>query len=148
MSKSEIRGSCGRIGTESRTGKLSCPRYPTWTIAIKVNFIDKCRIKDTYSVVIENEGILILVKIVQWSLRNSIFDLDWALDILLVRQLYFLIYRVFKCFWGHSSLLNLLSLSLFKLILLKCWRSHLTPRCLLIERHGGIEHSGISIIGV
>ena len=45
----------------------------------------------TYRIVIENESVLILVEVVQRSLRDAILDLDGALDVLLVRELHLVI---------------------------------------------------------
>ena len=42
---------------------------------------------DTYSVIVENKGILIFVCIIQTSLRNAIFNFNGTFIILLVREL-------------------------------------------------------------
>ena len=41
----------------------------------------------TYSVIVENESILIFMEVVQGALGDAIFDLDAAFDILLVGEL-------------------------------------------------------------
>ena len=38
----------------------------------------------TYGVVVEDEGVLVLVEVVQGPLRDPVLDLDRALDVLLV----------------------------------------------------------------
>jgi len=45
----------------------------------------------TYGVIIKNQRVLILMKIVKRALRDTILDLDTALDILLVRELHLVI---------------------------------------------------------
>ena len=44
--------------------------------------------RETYCVVVEDECVLILMKIVKTTLRDAILDLNGALDVLLIRQLH------------------------------------------------------------
>ena len=56
------------------------------------HFSNRNLMTGTYGVVIEDEGVQIFVEIVQGSLGDSIFDLNTALDILLVTELYLVIH--------------------------------------------------------
>ena len=45
----------------------------------------------TYGVIVQNEGVLVLVEVVKGALGDSVLDLDGAFDVLLLRELNFIV---------------------------------------------------------
>ena len=63
----------------------------------------------TYGVVVEDEGVLVLVEVVEGALWDAVLDLDRALDVLLVRELVLLVdHGAFFPLLGGEALSDLL----------------------------------------
>ena len=70
----------------------------------------------TYSVSVENQRVLILMEVVQTSLRDSVLDLDGAFDVLLVRELLSLLHDRHIFFNSWSKIVSKLSLHLTQVL--------------------------------
>ena len=92
----------------------------------------------TYGIIVEDEGVLVFVEVVEGALRDAVLDLDRALDVLLIGHLHLAVVALLVVPLGRGQPLHhhaLLIVSALELVLLVAGA---TRRDLFVERKGFI----------